>query len=48
MSSSFAIPWILAHQAPLTMGFPRNTGVGCWFLLQGILWTQGLNLGLLH
>ena len=24
MSSSFAIPWILAHQAPLTMGFPRQ------------------------
>ena len=29
--------------------FPgKNTGVGCLFLLQGILWTQGLKLNLLH
>ena len=29
--------------------FPgKNTGVGCHFLLQGILLTQGLNLRLLH
>ena len=29
--------------------FPgKNTGVGCHFLLQGILPTQGLNSGLLH
>ena len=29
--------------------FPgNNTGVGCHFLLQGILLTQGLNPGLLH
>ena len=29
--------------------FPgKNTGVGCHFLLQEILPTQGLNLGLLH
>ena len=26
----------------------QNTGVGCYFLLQGIFLTQGLNLGLLH
>ena len=26
----------------------KNTGVGCHFLLQGILLTQGSNLGLLH
>ena len=26
----------------------KNTGVGCHALLQGIFWTQGLNLGLLH
>ena len=26
----------------------KNTGVGCYFLLQGIFPTQGLNLGLLH
>ena len=29
--------------------FPgKNTGVGCHFLLQGIVATQGSNLGLLH
>jgi len=29
--------------------FPgRNTGVGCHFLLQGIVLTQGLNLQFLH
>ena len=26
----------------------RNTGMGCYFLLQGIFPTQGSNLGLLH
>ena len=26
----------------------KNTGVGYHALLQGILWTQGLNLHLLH
>ena len=26
----------------------KNTGVGCHFLLQGIFWTQALNLHLLH
>ena len=26
----------------------KNTGVGCHFLLQGIVPTQGSNLGLLH
>ena len=26
----------------------KNTGVGCYFLLQGILLTQGLNSSLLH
>ena len=31
------------------MGFPsKNTGVGCHFLLQGIIPTQGLNPHLLH
>ena len=31
---------------PLSMGFPvKNTGVGCHFLLQGIFWTWGSNLG---
>ena len=32
----FATSWTVAHQAPLSMGFPgMNTGVGCHFLLQG-------------
>ena len=31
----FATPWTVAHQAPLSMGFPgKNTGGGCHFLLQ--------------
>ena len=30
-------PWTIAHQAPLSMGFPsKDPGVGCHFLLQGI------------
>ena len=38
----FATLWIVAHQAPLSMGFFRqNTGVGCRALLQEILLTQG-------
>ena len=38
VSDSLAIPWTVAHQAPLCMGFPwgKNAGVGCHFLLQGI------------
>ena len=37
-------PWTVVYQAPLSMGFSsKNTGVGCHFLLQGILPTQGLN-----
>ena len=45
----FANPWTAAHQAPLSMGFPRkNTGVGCHFLFQGTFLTQGLKLCLLH
>ena len=40
----FANPWTAAHQAPLSMGFPRkNTGVGCRFLLQGIFPTPASN-----
>ena len=46
--SDSAIPWTVALQAPLSMGFlGKNTGVGCHFLLQGIFQTQGLNLHLL-
>ena len=41
--------WTVAHQAPPSMGSPgKNTGVGCYFLLQGIFLTQGLNPGLPH
>ena len=46
---SCATPWIVAHQAPLSMGFPsKNTGMGCYFLLQVIFLTEGSNLCLLH
>ena len=50
MFDSFATPWTVAHQAPLSMGIlpGKNSGVGCPFLLQGIFPTQGLNLHLLH
>ena len=46
----FATPWTIyiAQQAPLSMGFPSNTGVGCPFLPQGIFLIQGSNPGLLH
>ena len=38
----FAIPWPVAHQAPL-WNFPgKNTGVGCCFLLQGNLPDPGI------
>ena len=50
VSDIFAIPWTVAHQTPLCMGFllHRNTEVGGHFLLQGIFPTQGLNPCLLH
>ena len=38
----FTTLWSLAHQAPLSMEFSRNS------LLRGIFPTQGSNLGLLH
>ena len=43
----------VACQAPLSMGFPgvgngKNTGVGFYYFLQGIVLTQGSNLCLLH
>ena len=42
----FANPWTAAHQAPLSMGFPRkNTGAGCHFLLQGNLSEPGIDPG---
>ena len=40
-----AIPWTVACQAPLSVGFSsKNIGMGCRFLLQGIFLTQELNL----
>ena len=40
--------WTVAPQASLSMGFPgKNTGVGCYFFLQGTFLTQGLNLRIL-
>ena len=45
----FVTPWAVAHQVPLSMGFPsKNTGVGFHFLFQGIFMIQGLNPHLLH
>ena len=45
----FAILWTVACQAPLSMGFSRqNTEVDCYFHLQGIFLTQGLNPHLLN
>ena len=42
MFNSFATPWTVAHQTPLSMGIPgENTGVGCHYLLQGIFLIQG-------
>ena len=45
----FLTPWTVAHQAPLSMGFPRQE---YWsrlpFPSPGDLLTQGSNLGLLH
>ena len=39
-----ATPWTVSRQGPLSMEFlGKNTGVDCYFLLQGIFWTQGLN-----
>jgi len=45
----FVIPWTVAHQASLSMGFSQQE-VGCHFLLQEIFLTQALNclLCLLH
>ena len=42
MSRSFATPWTVAHQVPLSMGRGKSTEVSCHFLLQEIVLTQGL------
>ena len=44
----FVTLWNVAHQAPLSMGFSRHTGVGCHSLLHRIFLTQESKLGLLH
>ena len=47
-SNSFVMPWTVAYQVPLSMGFARqNTDVGCHFLLWEIFLTQGLKPRLL-
>ena len=48
-TNSLATPWTVAHQAPLSMGFPRQEyWSGLPFPPLGIFPTTGLNLGLLH
>ena len=45
----FATPWTLLIRLLCPWDFPgKNTGVGCYFLLQGIFQTQGSNLCLLR
>ena len=39
----FVIPWTVARQAPLSMGFSRHARVGSHALLQGIFPTRGSN-----
>ena len=35
--SNSVTPWTVAHQAPVSMGFPgKYTGVGCHFLLEDL------------
>ena len=42
-------PWTVVHQAPLSMGFPRqDTRMGCHFLLQRSFLIEVLNLHLLY
>ena len=43
--SILVTPWILAHEAPMSVGLPRQEyWVGCHFLIQGIFLTQGSTL----
>ena len=49
MSDSFGTPWTIAHQAPLSMGFPRQAyWYGLSFPSPGDLLTQGWNPCPLH
>ena len=46
---TIATIWTVGHQAPLSMGFPRQEyWTGLPFLSPGIFQTQGLNLHCLH
>ena len=48
MSDAFVTPWTVAHQTPLSMGFPRQYyWSGLPFPSPGDLLNQGLNPGLL-
>ena len=43
-SQLFVTLWTIAHQAPLSIGFPRQADwSGCHALLQGTVPTQGSN-----
>ena len=45
----FVTSWAVAHQASLTVEFPRQEyWSGCHFLFQGIFLTQGSNLSCPH
>ena len=45
----YATLWIVAHQTPLSTGFPRQEyGVGCHSLLQGIIPIQGSSSSFSH
>ena len=45
----FATLWVVAHQAPLSLGFSRQAyWSGLPFPPRGIFLTQGLKLSLLH
>ena len=45
----FAPPWTVSHQAPLSVGFPRQEYWSEWpFPSQGVFLDRGSNLHLLH
>ena len=49
MSDSLRPQGLQLSRLPCPWDFPgKNTGVGCYFLLQGVFPTQGQNPGLLH
>ena len=49
VSKCFASRWMVARQAPLSLGFlGKDTGVGCHFLFQGIFPMEGSNPHLPH